>query len=427
MLNKKYEVKEGIKFHKIETNKFKTDLFAVFLTIPLTRETVTKNALLTAVLRRGTQNLPSQELISKKLEEMYGASFDCGIEKSGDYHTIKFYLETINNSYLPENEDLSKEGLELLLSIVFNPYIENGTFKEEYLEGEKQNLKQIIEGKIDNKGTYALDRCIEEMYKDKPYGLYKYGYIEDLEKITAKDLYEYYLKVIKECKIDIFASGENIEDLKEVVKDNKYLQKLDQRKLQPIQKEEKEEIKEQRIIKESMDVTQGKLIIGLDVLAKIKNVSYITMIYNTILGVGANSKLFQNVREKASLAYTCGSNYIKRKQIILIRAGIEIENYEKAINIINEQLDDMKKGKFTEQDIENARNLIYATINNIEEEQDTEISYYFGQELAGNNITIEEYKDRIKNVTKEEIIEVAQNIKPNIIYFLYSRKYIIIR
>ena len=418
MLDKKYEIKEGITFHQIETNKFKTDLFATFLTVPLKRETVTKNALLAAVLRRGTKELPSQELISKELEEMYGASFDCGIEKSGDYHTFKFYLETINNSYLPENENLSKKGLELLLSIVFNPYTENGAFKGEYLQGEKENLKQIIEGKIDNKALYALDRCIEEMYKDKPYGLYKYGYIEDIEKISAKELYEYYLEVIKECKIDIFASGENIEELQKTIKENKYLQKLEQRKPQTVKEEPKQEVKEQKMVKESMDVTQGKLIMGLDVLAKIKNVSYITMVYNTILGVGANSKLFQNVREKASLAYTCGSNFVKRKQIILIRAGIEIENYEKAVNIINEQLEDIKKGDFTEEDFESAKNLIYATINNIEEEQDTEISYYFGQELSGNNVTIEEYKDRIKNVTKEEVIEVAQNIKPNIIYFL---------
>ena len=418
MLDKKYEIKEGITFHQIETNKFKTDLFATFLTVPLKRETVTKNALLAAVLRRGTKELPSQELISKELEEMYGASFDCGIEKSGDYHTFKFYLETINNSYLPENENLSKKGLELLLSIVFKPYTENGAFKEEYLQGEKENLKQIIEGKIDNKALYALDRCIEEMYKDKPYGLYKYGYIEDIEKISAKELYEYYLEVIKECKIDIFASGENIEELQKTIKENKYLQNLEQRKPQIVKEEPKQEVKEQKIVKESMDVTQGKLIMGLDVLAKVKNVSYITMVYNTILGVGANSKLFQNVREKASLAYTCGSNFVKRKQIILIRAGIEMENYEKAVNIVNEQLEDMKKGDFTEENFESAKNLIYATINNIEEEQDTEISYYFGQELSGNNVTIEEYKDRIKNVTKEEVIEVAQNIKPNTIYFL---------
>ena len=413
MPDKKDEIKKGIKFHEIETNKFKTNLFAIFLTVPLKRETVTKNALLAATLRRGTMEFPTQEQISKELEEMYGASFDCGIEKSGDYHTFKFYLETINDEYLPQKEELSQKCLELLLSIAFNPYIENEAFKEEYLQGEKENLKQIIEGKIDNKGTYALDKSIEAMYKGESYGLYKYGYVEDLEEITAKDLYKYYLEVIEKCKIDIFASGENIEKLYEKVKENKNIQKLKERTPEKVEEKEKKEV-----INESMDVTQGKLIIGLDVFSKEKDVDYITMVYNGILGVGANSKLFQNVREKASLAYTCGSNFVKRKHIILIRAGIEIKNYEKAVNIINEQLQDIQKGNFTQEDLENTKNLIYATINNIEEEQDTEISYYFGQELAEKNITTEEYKEKIKKVTKQDVIEVAKTIKTNTIYFL---------
>lgn len=418
MPDKKDEIKKGIKFHEIETNKFKTNLFAIFLTVPLKRETVTKNALLAATLRRGTMEFPTQEQISKELEEMYGASFDCGIEKSGDYHTFKFYLETINDEYLPQKEELSQKCLELLISIVFNPYIENEAFKEEYLQGEKENLKQIIEGKIDNKGTYALDKSIEAMYKGEPYGLYKYGYIEDLEKITAKDLYKYYLEVIEKCKIDIFASGENIEKLYEKLKENKNIQKLKERTPEKVEEKEKKEVKIPQIINESMDVTQGKLIIGLDVFSKEKDVDYITMVYNGILGVGANSKLFQNVREKASLAYTCGSNFVKRKHIILIRAGIEIKNYEKAVNIINEQLQDIQNGNFTQEDLENTKNLIYATINNIEEEQDTEISYYFGQELAEKNITTEEYKEKIKKVTRQDVIEVAKTIKTNTIYFL---------
>lgn len=418
MKDKKIEIKQGISFHQIQTNKFKTNLFAIFLTVPLNRETVTKNALITAILRRGSKNLPSQEQISKKLEEMYGAGFDCGIEKSGDYHTIKFYLELINDQYLPKKEDLSSKAIELLLSIAFNPYTENNAFKEEYVEQEKENLKQIIEGKIDNKGSYALERCLEEMYKNKPYGLYKYGYIEDLEKITAKELYKYYLEMIQICKIDIFASGELQENTKQIIKENEEIKKLQERKFEIQIDDQKEEIIEPKVINESMDVTQGKLVIGLDILLNKENLSYITMVYNTILGVGANSKLFQNVREKASLAYTCGSNYIKRKQIIVVRAGIEIENYNKALEIINTQLENMKNGKFTDEDIQSAKNLIFATINNIEEEQDTEISYYFGQELAKKDVTIEEYKNKIEQVTKEQIQEVANSIKTNTIYFL---------
>lgn len=412
------DIKEGIKFHKIQTNKFKTNLFAIFLNTPISKENVTKNALLTSVLRRGTKELPSQELISKTLENMYGAGFDCGIEKSGDYHTIKFYLEVINDEFLPKKEDLSKKALELLLSIVFDPFEENETFKEEYLEQEKENLKQIIEGKIDNKSIYAFERCIEEMYKGKPYGLYKYGYIEDLEKITSKELYKYYLELIQNCKIDIFVSGELDEKITNFIKNDKNINKLEARKFDYDIEDKKEEVKEPKIINDSLEVTQGKLVIGLDVLSDEENVSYITMVYNTILGVGANSKLFQNVREKASLAYTCGSNYMKRKKIILIRAGIEIENYEKAMEIIKEQLENIKNGKFTDEEIKNAKNLIFANINNIEEEQDTEITYYLGQELAKCNITIDEYRQKIEQVSKEEILKIANSIKINTIYFL---------
>lgn len=417
MTNQTIEIKQGIKFHKIETNKFKTNLFAVFFSLPLTRQTVTKNALLAAILRRGTANMKTQEEISKNLEEMYGASFDCGIEKTGDSHTIKFYLESINDEFLPEKEDLLKKSLDILLDIAFNPLIENGKFKEEYVEQEKENLKQIIEGKIDNKGSYALERCIEEMYKNKAYGLYKYGYIEDLNKITAQDLYNYYKQVINECKIDIFASGILPQNTEELVKQNKNIIKLQERNIQ-IKDEEKELPEKEKVVEESMDITQGKLVIGLDVTSNVENLSYITMCYNTILGGGANSKMFQNVREKASLAYTVGSNFLKRKHNIMIRAGIEIENYEKALEIIKEQLKDMQEGNFTEEDIENAKNLIIATIENIPEEQDTEISYYLGQELAGTNISVEEYKEKIQNVTKEQIVEVAKSVKINTVYFL---------
>ena len=414
---KSTEIKKGIKFHEIETNKFKTNLLAVFLSLPLNRETVTKNALLAAVLRRGTAKAQTQEIISKNLEEMYGASFDCGIEKTGDSHTIKFYLESINDEFLPQKEELLKRSFEILFDIIFNPFVENGKFKEEYVQGEKENLKQIIDGKIDNKGSYALERCIEEMYKGKAYGLYKFGYKEDLEKITSKELYNYYKEVIQNCKIDIFVSGKLPKDVLNMVKENEHINKLSEREVN-IKDEEKEKIEKEQVIEESMDITQGKLVIGLDVNSNIENVNYITMCYNTILGGGANSKMFQNVREKASLAYTVGSNYLKRKQNILIRAGIEIENYKKALDIINKQLEDMKNGNFTDEDMQNAKNLIIATIENIPEEQDTEISYYFGQELANLNVSVEEYKNKIENVTKEQIVEVANSVTTNTIYFL---------
>ena len=187
MKNIEKEIKPGIKLHTIKTEKFKTNLIAIFLSMPITRENVTKNALISSILRRGSMNMPTLLDISKTLEEMYGASFDNGIDKIGDNQILKFYIETINDNYIPQNgENMLKTSIEKLIEIVFNPLIKDKKFNEEYVEQEKENLKQIIEGKIDNKARYSLDRCIEEMYKDKPFGLYKYGYIEDMENINEK-------------------------------------------------------------------------------------------------------------------------------------------------------------------------------------------------------------------------------------------------
>lgn len=417
----KQNIKPGITFHKINTNKFKTNLFSIFITTKLERENVTKNALLTAILRRGTKKMPTQELISQNLENMYGASFDCGVEKTGDNHIMKFYLESINNEFLPSQENLSKECLDILIDIVFNPYVENGSFKEEYINGEKENLKQIIEGKIDNKAKYASDRCIEEMYKNKPYGLYKYGYIEDLKNINAKDLYEYYLQLIKNAKIDIFVSGDLDNEILNLIKENEIIKNLNERDPKyNVNKENKvkERVNEPKIIKESMQVTQGKLILGLDILENKKESKYATSVYNIILGGSANSKMFQNVREKASLAYTAGSIYLRQKDNVFIKCGIDIPNYDKALEIIKQQLEQMKNGDFSENDINNAKLLISSTIGSISETQDAELTYYFSQELSDEFISIEDYINRINSVTKEQILNIANNVQINTIYFL---------
>lgn len=418
---KKEEIKPGITLHKINTNKFKTNLFSIFLTTKLNRENVTKNALLTAVLRRGTKKLTTQEEISKYLENMYGASFDCGVEKSGDNHVIKFYLESINNEFLPTEENLSKECMDVLLDIVFNPYIEDGSFKKEFVEGEKENLKQIIEGKIDNKARYAFDRCIEEMYKNEPYGLYKYGYIDDLKSIDNKNLYEYYRDFIKDVKIDIFVSGDLDEKIVSEIKENEIIKNLEEREaVYNVNKENqlKDKVSEPKVITESMQIAQGKLILGLDVLDNKKENRYQTSIYNVILGGSANSKMFQNVREKASLAYTAGSNYLRQKDNIFIKCGIDIPNYEKALEIIKEQLKQMENGDFTEEDIDNAKTIIKASVESIPESQDSEITYYFSQELSEEFVSIEEYIKNIEKVSKEQIVEIAKKIQINTIYFL---------
>ena len=227
--------------------------------------------------------------------------------------------------------------------------------------------------------------------------------------------------MISKCKIDIFVSG-NIDEVTEMIKNNENIQKLSDRELQYILNkiERKEKVEEKEIIEE-MDVTQGKIVIGLDLHLENENQMYDTVVYNAILGGSANSKMFQEVREKASLAYTAGSNYIRYKSNIFIKCGIEIKNYQKAMEIIQKQLEDMKNGIFTDEDIENAKKGIISGIKSIDDEQDTQITYLFGHEITNINTTEDEYIEKINNVTKEDIIKVAQSIAINTVYFLKNQ------
>ena len=401
------EIKKGITLHLINTDKFKTNLIAMFLSTNLNRNNVTKNAVLASVLRRGTNNLKTQEEISKKLEEMYGAEFNSGLDKIGRNHVLKFYIESVNDEFLPQGaNNMLKDSLEILSDIVFNPLSDGNKLDKEYIEQEKENVRQIIEGKKDNKAAYAAFRCMEEMYKDEPFGLYKYGYTQD--------------------KIDIFISG-NLEkiNVEEIVENDDNIKKINFREPKfSINRLTKKDAKEkENLVEESMEVTQGKLVIGYDLIADEKslqdeNLRYIGNVYNCILGGSANSKLFQNVREKASLAYTTSSSYAYNSGNIFISSGIDVPNFEKALEISKKQVEDMKNGDFTDEDIENSKKTITSNIAAIDDEQDTEIIYFLGQVLSGQNVLLDEYTKRTNSVTKDQIIEFAKKIKINTIYFL---------
>lgn len=421
-------IKNGIKFHHIKTDLFKTNLIAVFLTKKLSRENITFNTVIPAVLKRGSKTMPTQEEISKKLEEMYGATFDGGVNKTGDNHVIKFYMETLSDKYIFTNEDILKESIDKILQIIFNPLLENDAFKKEYVESEKNKIEQLIKSKIDNKDTYAMERCVEEMYKDELYGLYKYGYEEDIKNINEKNLYEAYRDLINTAKIDIIISGDFAEDaLNKIIEENEIIKKLEEREpdfvINNETTENKKEKEENEII-ESLNVGQGKLVIGMNILETAEDSRYIVTLFNAIFGGSATSKLFQNVREKHSLAYSIRSIYLRTKNNIFVRAGIEIADYERAKELINKELQDMKDGKFSEEDLENAKKFIIFGIKAIVDEQETGVTYYIGQELSGANVAPEEYIDKINAVTKEQIQEIANKIQIDTVYFLKDWKII---
>lgn len=419
----KKTIKDGITIHFLK-NKFKTDFSVVFLSIPLCKDTITKNALLPAILKSGSKNYPTFQILTENLEMLYGASFDCGLDKTGDNVVLKFYIEGINDNYLPKPNNNLIKSINILLDIVFNPLNEENKFNDQYVEIEKRNLALIINSIKDDKDEFSYQRCIELMYIGCEYGLSKYGKIEDLKNINSRNLFDYYKNLINTAKIDIIVSGDfNNDEIEKYFNENKFIKNLKPR-TEPIiinnfKKEIKENIEKENIVKEQYDVTQGKLVIGLDILPnEFKDFRFITILYNAILGNGVNSKLFQIVREKEGLAYTTKSEYIVQKNNLVIRCGIEFENFEKTIKLIKKLLKDMEKGEFSDEDLRKAKDFIISGIDLIDEEQDSQILFKFGQELSKLEMSIEEYKENIEKVTKKEICKLAQNIQINTIYFL---------
>lgn len=397
-----------MKIRKIETKKFKTNVYALYLTIPLTKENVTYNALIPTVLKRGCEKYNNQLEISKKLEEMYDATFGIGIAKVGNNEVLKFYIESLNNNYLPNNEDLSKTSIEMLINIVMKPYLINGKFDEDYVSQEKENLKKVIESRKDNKDTYATNRLLEEMFKEEPYGLYKFGNIEEIDNITSEKLYEKYKELTKNAEKHLYIVGD-VENL------NIQEYHIDEEEIKITKEFQIKEQLEEKMVKEQMDITQGKLVIGLNTPNENRE---IIALYNTILGKGANSKLFLNVREKEGLAYSAGSTYLKRNNAIIISTGIEVSKYNKAVEVIKKQLKDMQEGNITEKEIKDAKQFINAGLNLINESSENMIEYTFDKELYNEEIDIEKYRKSIEKITKEDIVEIAKQINIDTIYFL---------
>ncbi len=414
-------IKRGIKSHIVETDLFKTNVISIYFTVPLTKKDVTKNSLLTLLIKNGGKKYPTQYDVSRKLDKMYGAYLSFGVAKRGDNQVIKFYIDTINNNYTFEKEDLLEEAFDLLLDIIFNPNVnEEGYFEESLIKIEKNNLKNVLESAKDDKDSYAFDRCLSEMYAHDGFGLNQYGIIEDVDSITKEDLKSAYEKLLNEAKIDIFISGNvNENKVDEMIDNSVAIKNLCEREGIFISyDQEKDLTSDTQKIEEKLAIVQGKLVIGIDACNYVPNYRSIGLVFNAILGDGPNSMMFQNVREKAGLAYSARSNFVYQKMNIFIRLGIMSKNYEKALNLSLKQLENIKEGNFSDEDLENAKIYLSSGIRSLKEDQEAILLFYYGRELSNDKITLDEYEESIKRVTKEDILEFAKGISINTIYYL---------
>ncbi len=412
--------KNGIEVYNINSNRFKTNTINIFFQDNLNKDTVALNALFPSVLKRGCKGLPTIKEINLYLEKLYGSVFYCGIVKKGERQIIHFYFEYISDKYTNDSQRNFEKAFEFLMNIIFRPELKDGSFNEQYVEQEKKNLKMIVEGRTNDKVQYSMERCYELMCKDEPFGLYEYGTVEQIDEITNDKLYDHYKKKIASLPAEIFITGEIDEKDVAFVKEKLSLverstpQKLNSSIILKCVKDVKE-------YEDRMDVNQAKLCMGFRThVQPADNDYYALMVFNGILGEGTHSKLFQNVREKAGLAYYVYAGLEKFKGLMVIASGIDINNKNTAQEIIMKQLDEIRSGNITEYEYEATLKSIKTGIMSLKDSQLYVVDFYLSQLINGTHDTMETLIEKINRVTVDDIIKVADKVQLDTVYFLTS-------
>lgn len=415
----KLDQKDGISFFHVKSDKFKTVRIDIFILDPLNKERAAQNALIPYVLKRGCRRYPTQQELALRLEELYGAGIDVAVYKKGEYQIIHLNAGFVSDKFTVNRTKLFEEVGGLLLEVLTTPATENGMFNKNYFEQERENLIQRILSRVNNKMYYALQRCMEEMCSDEPFAVYEDGDEDSAKALTLDSLMTRYKKLLSHSPIYVYISGD--------VDDNelkKFIEKFEiERKeiitLPPIQV--KKEISQVRRVEEPMDVSQGKLCIGYRTQIEANSPEYYPLvIYNGILGGGVQSKLFQNVREKESLAYSTFSRLEKFKGLLVACSGIEISAREKAERIIMDQFKAIENGDISDYEMEATKRSFETGLKSMQDSQGGMVDFYLSQHLSGEKHSVDSFIEKLMSVTKDDVVSVSKRITQDTVYFLTS-------
>lgn len=408
--------KKSYKLHFIKTDRFKTITIRVALRNKIEKEKIVLRNFLMDMLTYSTESYPTRKELVEHTQDLYAINIYSRVYRIGKQNSMNLFTSFLNEKYTEEN--MLEESIKFLSEILFHPNVKNKSFDKDSFQVVKNAMQASLKTIKDNPKRYSLIRMLEVMSEDSPYSYREYGYQEDFDKITEESLYEYYKDVIKNSHVDIYVLG-NFDDKQMESYMDQYMH------FNTLKKEDKNiEIKHDstrkkpQVVKEKDHFNQSKLSIGcklLDLTEREKN--YVLTLYNIILGGSADSKFFKNIREKHSLCYYINSTPKKLDNLLLIRSGISKERFDEAVKLIKNEMLEMEKGNITEHEIESAKNLYLTSMEESYDDDEAIIDAYLAKDLTGIG-TIEERKQKMITVTKEEIIEVAKKVKMDTIYLL---------
>ena len=411
------ELLPGVQLRCVRDTRFKQGCLSFQLLRQMTAEEAACNALLPAVLLRGTNRHPNLRAITHRLDELYGATFSALVRRVGDYQTTGLYCGFMDDRFALEGDRVLASMVEFLEEILLDSPLEEGGFLPAFVESEKKNLIATIESQLNDKRVYASGQLLKIMCANDTFGLPRLGEASQVAAIDAKALYAHYRKILRESPIHLFyvgsASSAYVAGLLKPIfakLDRAPIALLPQTAFHPCQG--RDEV-------ETMTVSQGKLCMGFTTPITNRDKEFPAMqLMNTILGAGMTSKLFMNVREKLSLCYSVGSGYYGTKGIVTVSAGIDFDKEQQTREEILRQVDACKNGDISEAELNAAKEAVLSSLRATHDAPGAIEGYYATAALSGLGLTPMAYMDAVRAVTLTDVVAAAKGLRLHTTYFL---------
>lgn len=415
------EILPGVWLSHLHSEKFKTACMSLSMLTQLQRETASMNALIPYVLRRGTTRYPDMEQLAARMEELYGLAIEPVVRRIGEIQCLGFYASLPEEDFIPGGEKILHEACSLLGQLLLSPITRGGLLLPKYVDSEKEKLINIIRSRINEKRSYAMHRCIEEMCCCEDYAIGRLGTEDEAEAINYKKLTRQYRELLQSSPVEIFYCGRSSK--KAVISALK--DALDIIPRAEINYDIGTDVRmnaledKVRYVEEELDVNQGKLVMGFRLGECMEEPDLAALyVFNAVYGSGVTSKLFANVRERLQLCYYAGSVLDTHKGLMMVSSGIEFDKFEQARDEIFAQLENIRQGQISEDELHWAKAGVASDLRSLMDSQGDLEGFYLSQTLDGWEFGPMELAELVDGVSREEVIAIAKSIECDLIYFL---------
>lgn len=412
-----FSIGPGITLRYMQVRRFKQSCLSVQLVRPMARSEAAKNALLPALLLRGSRDYPDLKCITEKLDDLYGASVGTLVRRIGDYQTTGFYCGFIDDRFALDHDTVLEPMLRFVGQLLLEPVTVNGGFDEDFVESEKKNLISVIESEKADKRAYAAGRLLQLMGKEDSFGIPRLGEKEDVAAITPADAWAHYQMLLRQSPIELFYVGSApAQQLCDILQE---IFSAQQRQPVPLPRQTGFRASVPVDERERMDIVQGKLCMGFLTPITQNDPRFAAMqVANNVFGGGQTSKLFMQIRETQSLCYAIGAGYYGSKGLVTVSAGIDFDKEEAVRREVLHQLQLCADGAFTQEELDSAKQTILSGLRAVYDSPGAIEGYFSTAAISGQSRTPESHADEIRAVTRENVAAAAATIVPHSTFFL---------